>query len=988
MFLQGRRPEPVWNRGLLPKDLLLRCDSTTREKYLSFPGLKREYQQTLAGEAEYVIIDLETTGFDPERDRVIEVAAIRTRGSSITGRLSSLINPGVVIPSHIRLLTGIDDEMVSGAPAIDEFFGELKDLVGDRMVVAYSRLEEEFLADLYQRLGYGRFKNPYLDVMDLAVMLMPSLGGHRQSELASVWDIEMHGVHRAADDAETLSSVFTVLLNGLYNTPVPLIKAIADHAPTHPGGFGVLLNTVLDERSGGRQVETLRLERSVRQGRYWEDIPPLEGGKVPGAVRAEEVSAVFGVDGALAKQFKDYEERDEQLEMGEATRRAFEDREIMLVEAGTGTGKSLAYLVPGVLWSRAADLPVVVSTRTLNLQDQLFTKDLPTLASAFGEGFFRYSVLKGYSNYVCLRKLQGLVNSRKRMGEHQLGVLGMLLNWVTENETGDISLLNVSYLRGLDEQVMANHRECPGNRCAFARNGCCFYRKALYRAKRSHVVVVNHSLLLAGVNIPFTSAVIDEAHNLEDVATEQFTLEVDYRETRRFLESLHSPIDGSGFLADLADGFSGHLQGKGLDRVVFDIREAQEAVEICLEELEHMFVALCEFHGGDDAGMTDVRFTEGRVESLEYTRLQARGEALETGLDKLYVRLARILAAAREQDDSSDELEYLAGDLEGKAVRTAEIEGTLKLVLSTESDGRVRWASVSGPERFESQALRASPIDVGEALNEFLYEALESLVMTSATLTVNGSFEFFRERAGLDLVTDRVVESVILESSFNYRRQMQILILHDMPDPASGSYESRLAEVLGEVILAANGGALVLFTNRRLMRETYEQVVDELRRQGLPVLCQLPGYSRRRLAEEFVEDPTASLFGTSSFWEGVDARGTTLRLVVVTRIPFESPGRPVFEARSEKVRLEGGSDFMNLSLPLAALRLKQGVGRLIRTRQDRGQVLLLDSRINSKRYGQVLLRSLPEGRRRKVSIDEVSRAISDFHGNPSQGSQP
>ena len=972
----------------MAKDMFLRCDTATKEKYLSFPGLEREFQQALSGEAEYVVLDLETTGFDPVFDRIIEVAAIRAQGSDITDRLTTLINPGMHIPSHIRILTGIDDDMVADAPSIDEFFGQLEEFIGDRMLVAYSRLEQEYLAELYPRLGRGRFANEYLDVMDLAVMLVPSLSGHRQVQLASIWDIDTHSVHRAGDDTETLFHVFNILLNGLYNMPLPMIRAVVDHSPAHAGGFAALLSRVLVERSGGRQVETLRLDRAVHRDRYWEDIPPLEGRSTPSYVDPAEVSGVFSVDGPIAGQFKDYEERDEQLEMAEAARRALQDREIMLVEAGTGTGKSLAYLVPGVLWSRNTDLPVVVSTRTLNLQDQLFTKDLPTLEKALGEDFFRYSVLKGYGNYICLRKLQALVSGKKRLLDHQLGVFGMLLNWITENETGDVSLLNVSHLRGLDDLVMANHRECPGNRCRFARDGCCFYRKALYRAKRSHIVVVNHSLLLSGVNIPFTSAVIDEAHTLEDVATEQFTLLTDYRETRRFLESLYSPIDRSGYLVDLADGLKGHIEGEEYDRTVFEIGEAEEAVELCMEELEHLFVALCEFYDGDDTGMTDVRFSEGQVQSIEYTRLVSRGEALATVFDKLYVRLARLLAAVNNSEDASDLLQYLAQDLEGKAVRVSELETTLKVVLSTESDGMVRWATVGGRERFEHQALRASPIHVGKMLNESLYDALESLVMTSATLTVNGSFDFFSSRAGLDLVTDRVVEMIVLDSSFDYKRQMQILVLHDMPDPASGSYAGYLADVLCDVIKAADGGALVLFTNRRLMRDTYEQVVDELRREGLPVLCQLPGYSRRRLAEEFVEDPAASLFGTSSFWEGVDARGATLRLVVVTRIPFESPGRPVFEARSERVRLEGGSDFMNLSLPLAALRLKQGVGRLIRTRRDRGQVLLLDSRINSKRYGQVLLRSLPEGRRRNVSIDEVSRAISDFHGNPNRGSQP
>ena len=960
----------------MEKDLFARCDAAVRERYLSFPHLDRIYQHTLAGELEYCVVDFETTGFDPRRDRVIEIAAVKAAGERITGSISSLIDPGVNIPTHISVLTGIDDEMVSGAPAMDDYFAELAEFLGDSMVVAYSRLEEEFLGELYARMGGGGFQNLYLDVMDLAVMLMPSLAGHRQSQLASIWGIDVGSAHRAPDDAATLFAVLNILLNGLYNHPLQMVNAMVGHAPARGGGFSVLLGRVLEERSGGRRVEAPQLDRAVRRDRSWEGIPPLEGGSPTPAVSPDEVRAVFSSGGPVAGLFDDYEERDEQLDMAEAVRGAFEQQRILMVEAGTGTGKSLAYLAPGVLWSLATELPLVVSTRTLNLQDQLFTKDLPALKQALGSSF-RYSVLKGYSNYICLRKLQGLINGRKRLGERQLGILGMILTWITENDTGDISMLNVSHLRGLDEQVMANHRECPGNRCGFARDGSCFYRRALYRAKRSHIVVVNHSLLLAGANLPYRSAVIDEAHTLEDVATDQFTASLDYREVRRFLESLYSPADGAGFLADLADSLRSDF-ARRFDRARFEAGEAQEAVEICIEGLERLFIALCDLYDGGEAGLSDIRFGPGLLESIEYSTLQARGEELATSLDGLYLRLSRVAAACREEGDGSDELEYLSGDVEGKASRAAELEQTLGLLLSGEPDEMVRWATVANPDRFERQALRASPIYVGELLREYMYEELESMVLTSATLTVNGSFDFFSSRVGLDLLEGDKVDAVSLDSSFDYRRQMQMLILHDMPEPGSEGYAERLAEVLGEVMPAAGGGVLVLFTNRRLMYDTYERVVDGMRRKGLPLLCQLPGHSRRRLAEEFVEDPSASLFGTMSFWEGVDARGSTLRLVVVTRIPFESPGRPVFEARSERVRLEGGSEFMKLSIPLAALKLKQGVGRLIRTRRDRGQVLLLDSRISSMRYGAVLLRSLPEGRRRKVSIDEVARAVSEF----------
>ncbi|MFH1150252.1 MAG: helicase C-terminal domain-containing protein [Actinomycetota bacterium] len=965
----------------MAEDIFLRCSEETKQKYLSYPDLKREYQTTLGGDMEYVVIDLETTGFDPERDRIIEVAALRAEGPNAVERLSTLIDPGCDIPMHITGLTGIDDAMVAGKPTIDEFFGRLVEFIGDRIVVAHSRLEEEWLGHLFADQGYGRFGNPYIDTLDLAITMLPSSKSHRLVDLAGIWGVDTGACHRAGDDVETLFAVFNTLLNGLYNAPLPMLRAITDHAPAHPGGFSLLFSRVLQERTGGRQVDFLKLSESVSADGFWESIVPLEGTESPGVVFPAEVKAVFEPGGALASLFDDYEERDEQLHMAEAARAAFEAGEILLVEAGTGTGKSLAYLAPGVMTSKAIELPVAVSTRTLNLQDQLNTKDLPMLERALGERSFRYCVLKGYGNYLCLRKLQNLVSGRRRLAEGQLGTFAMLLNWVTENETGDVSLLNVAHLRRLDELVLANHRECPGNRCRYARQGCCFYRRALFRAKRSHVVVVNHSLLLAGIGVPVTHAVIDEAHTLEDVATEQFTEEVEYSDTRRFLESLYHPLDGSGFLADLVEALEKHLGDDERHRLMHEVEEAQEALEVCIEDLEKLFIALSAFYGRPEPGTQDVRFSVGQMETLEYTRLEGEGEQLEASLDRLMTRLARVREAAEEAVDSED-AEYRLADLDGKGIRAGEIKGSLQVLLHGGGDDKVRWAQVAHPDRMEYQSLRASPIYVGEYLKTALYEPLEAVVMTSATLTVKGSFDFFRSRVGLDVASGMFPETLVLDSSFDFRRQMQILMLHDMPDPNSEGYARELAGVLREAIQASGGGALVLFTNRRLMLKTYELLVDDLRRQGLTLLCQQPGFSRRRLAEEFVEDESASLFGTASFWEGVDARGRTLRLLVVTRIPFESPGRPVFEARSEQVRLEGGSDFMELSLPLAALKLKQGVGRLIRTRQDRGQVLLLDSRIHTKKYGQVLLRSLPEGLRRRVPTSEIAHVVRDFQEHP------
>ena len=961
----------------MDEELFIRCSESVRDKYLSFPSLPRRYQVVFDEGDEYIALDFETTGLEASTDRLIEVGAVRVSGQEVTGRYQSLVNPEVPIPYPVQSITGITDEMVEGAPGADQVFADLADFIGESPVVAYSRLEEEFLRFHYPRMGHGQFHNKYIDALDLSIMLLPSLRWHRQVDLAGIWGVETGREHRAGDDAQTLARLFTYLLNGLYNLPPPILKALSDHADPKGGGLAWLFRRVFREVSGGRRVEPLNLEQTVLRDGFWEGVPPLEGTTEPRPVSPAEVRSVFDLEGPLARQFSDYEGRDEQLHMAEAVRKAFENDEILLVEAGTGTGKSLAYLVPAVISAGARQLPVVVSTRTLNLQDQLFTKDLPLLEAALGGGF-RYSVMKGYGNYICLRKLQGLINSRSRLPERQLGILGMIINWVGENDTGDFSMLNVPYTRGVEQMVLANHRECPGGRCAFARSGDCFYRKALHRAKRSHIVVVNHSLLLTGVGIPFRSAVIDEAHILEEVATEQFSLNLEYRDSKRFLDSLYLPLEGGGFIPDLAETLGEHLDPAALDAARFLLNESAEAVELCLEDLERLFVALAEFYDGNEYGFTDIRFSGARMEQPEYAGLKRAAQDLCASLDRLVLRLSRARAVVAERGDGSSQLEYALADLGGKIARAEEMKSTLEIVLGEEEDGRVRWATAASAEGFEQQSLKASPVDVGPCLSDMLYSTLDAVVLTSATLTVRGSFDFFRSRVGLNLIRERSVEALMLESSFDYKSQMQILLLHDMPDPNSAGFTDGIADVLIRAIEAAGGGALVLFTNRKLMLDTYELVAGELRSRGLNVLCQQPGYSRRRLAEEFVEEDTASLFGTMSFWEGVDARGSTLRLVVVTRIPFESPGRPVFEARSEKVVNDGGNDFFDLSLPLAALRLKQGVGRLIRTRRDRGQVLIMDSRINHKQYGQVLLKSLPGGRRRRVSMDEVARAVADF----------
>ncbi|MDD5448014.1 MAG: exonuclease domain-containing protein, partial [Actinomycetota bacterium] len=478
------------------------CSPEVIEHYLSFPTLKRDVQLSLEGEPIYIALDFETTGFDPEVDRVIEVAAAKFRGEEVLERFESLVNPGVPIPPAVSVLTGINERSVEDSPGLADICSELVDFMGSSAVIGYSRLEERFLHSILRQYNNGRFENLYVDVMDLAVILLPSLKRHRQSDLASIWGIETGREHRAGDDVTTLIRVFNVLMNGLYNMPLPLIGALLSHCP-QKGGLSMILYRSFHERIGEGGARKLELERMVKKPREEAEFSSPVGMDLPARVEEEKVRELFEPSGLIASEFLDYEERKEQIDMAVEASRAFQEGEILVVEAGTGTGKSLAYLVPGFLWANANKLPVVVSTRTLNLQDQLFTKDLPLLKRAFGDEDFRFAMLKGQGNYICLRRLSNLLEGKRKLPESQIAILGMLLEWVRENPSGDVSMLNISNLRGVDELVLGSSMECRENKCRFAAMGSCFYRRALKRARCSQIIVVNHSLLLSGVPIPF-----------------------------------------------------------------------------------------------------------------------------------------------------------------------------------------------------------------------------------------------------------------------------------------------------------------------------------------------------------------------------------------------------------------------------------------------------------------------------------------------------
>jgi ATP-dependent DNA helicase DinG len=623
---------------------------------------------------------------------------------------------------------------------------------------------------------------------------------------------------------------------------------------------------------------------------------------------------IFGPQGWLARHHPNYEYRRGQLEMAEAVESALESRQHLIVEAGTGTGKTLAYLVPII----RSGCRVVISTGTKNLQEQVFFKDIPFLRKLFPQ--IRATLMKGRQNYLCRQRLYDIEKQAVLKGLEEVEQYAQVRDWEKRTETGDrAELEHLPDTSELWSQIDARREVCTGQKCAqFER---CFITWMHQRAAESDILIVNHHLFFADLalrQMDFTSllpdyaaVVFDEAHEMEDVATQYFGLQVsNYRvedlardtETTLRLKGLSSPdvlaaVSGLRRRADLFFELFPAAEG----RTVFDNRES-----------------FLEVHPG------------------AYSALLNAFVHLETELSRL--------------QDRPEEINNLAK-------RAVELRQAFEVVLESKERNLVFWWERRGRGVF----LEASPIDVSAILRERLFERVEAVVLTSATLAVGGTFDFLKRRLGVQNAKER-----ILDSHFDYGRQALLYTPVHLPDPREPDFARLAAEEVVQILKATRGRGFVLFTSHQQMREVYERVRRRLR---YPMLLQGTA-PRTALLDRFRSTPHAVLFATSSFWQGVDVQGQQLSVVIIDRLPFAVPTDPVVAARIHMINEDGGNAFTEYQTPEAVISLKQGFGRLIRSENDRGVLVILDHRMVRKPYGRVFFESLP-GYRRTDRLEEV-----------------
>jgi predicted DnaQ family exonuclease/DinG family helicase len=918
----------------------------------------------------YVALDLETTGLRPERDAIIEIGAVKFRENEVLETWSSLVNPQRPIPHKITQLTGITQVEADQAPTLSSVISPLRSFVKDYPIVGHN-----VPFDLGFLKRYNLFlDNSAIDTFELASILLPHAARYSLGTLADALGITFPTRHRALDDALATKDLFLRLLQQASQLDLSVIREINRLAARSDWSLKSIFqdlerNKVRFAFSGsiGQQLMAKgALNGEGSMGLLFtqeEKEKPLQLRAERQLLDVDSLASMLEEGGDFSFKFPGYEYRPQQVEMLRAVAEAFNGRQHLLVEAGTGTGKSIAYLLPAAYFAVQNGERMVISTNTINLQDQLFLKDIPDLQRILPFEF-KAALLKGRSNYICLRRLAALRHAG-HLSIDELRVLAKVLVWLPSTMIGDQAELFMPTLaeRLIWNRICSDSENCLAERCAFRQEGKCFFYRARQQAEGAHLIVVNHALLLSDVAVEnrvlpeYRYLIVDEAHHLEAATTRQLSFAVSLRSIQRLLSELSQrpgPRRYTGYLAEVMARCRGSVPEaieRELESYIGDLHQEVEVAERGLYEFFDTLSPFLKEHSRP-GGKYDqrIRLTSGLRVQPAWADVEIAGDNFSVHLFKLSDGLKRLCSGLGDLEgyDISDYEDLLQGLL-GYHQRLGDLREQLNALIAEPSPGDIYWVEITAKD--EELSLHAAPLHIGHLVERHLLTPKECVVLTSATLCTDGDFSFIRER-----LNAWEAQEVAVGSPFDYVNSTLLYLINDIPEPNQPYYQKAVEQALIALCQATQGRTLALFTSYSQLRNTSKTITRPLAEHDIVVFQQGDGSSRRQLLENFRTTPRSVLLGTRSFWEGIDVMGEALSCLVIARLPFSVPTDPVFAARSETFE----DPFGQYAVPETILRFRQGFGRLIRSKTDRGVVVILDKRVLTKSYGRSFLNSLPE----------------------------
>jgi len=893
--------------------------------------------------------DLETTGIDNKRDKIIEIGLVKVLQGKIEETFTTLINPQRPLPVKIKRITGLQNDMLENSPCIDEVAGDVEAFIGDLPLVGHNVSFDA--AFLEYHLG---LKSPeQLDTLELAKVVCPDATRHRLADLCAHLGIKMSGRHRALPDAEATARLALTLMDRIKSLGLAYLIRVNNFLKQASSPWVTYISAVIKDKTSVMTGESLKIHYPLPDAeKKRKPERPQPGETIP--VNKGDIEAFFSHTGPLKNRLDHFEVRPQQVEMATTITDTLNNSKCLLMEAGTGTGKSLAYLIPSLKWALANGQRTLIATQTINLQEQLWNKDIPVLKSTLEKDFFA-ALVKGRSNYLCLRRWETVLSGDQQLTEGEALFFARILVWLSKTETGDKTELNLS--KKEHEywlQLCSDPEICQSSYCRWFHRHC-FVGRAKRKAENADIIITNHSLLFSDLRsenniLPsYGPLIIDEAHHLEDAATTHLGRQVSRVMIRQWLQSVYKTLSKLSELIPPGDD-------RQWQESLHELKEERKKAGQQTTQFAKTLTTILNPSAGENYWKTAIRLRPG--ERIQHF-LMAEGANLITSLKSTVQSLKAILEML-EIFGATDELwlEH-AWNVKEMIISGDKITNDLDFIADISDENHVYWLEINGESDFK---LVAAPVRVGELLFQSLFKHKRALVLTSATLTANESFQYFMERTGINLLSKEKVATKMVASPFNYDHQCILCIDNKMETPgevAEDLYFDRLAESLTQYIMTVEGRTLVLFTSHHSLREIYYRLLEPLEQADICLLGHNLDGNRTSLIQQFQDNPRSVLLGASSFWEGVDIPGPALSNVIIVKLPFWPPNMPVIEARLEELDRNGCNGFNHFTLPQAVIRLKQGFGRLIRSTRDRGSVIIMDKRLITKRYGRVFLHSLP-----------------------------